>query len=228
MATAYVCLAVSFGVVLTVTQCGKIHLALHDGTVADDEVPVEMTVAAPVQNAEDDTHRVAVGDEDDLAVGRGINGEKTACSCRDVGQGLPAAPAHVGDVDPGWGRLGGELLGQLALHASQRLLAQPCVGCHGHPEGSRDGFGGLHGTQLVRRDHGSTRCDEFDHPAGRLLGLGTSQIGEGHVHGLALQPMLQVPGRLAVADEDDVCHAPSVAPRGQGTECDRNSATCTK
>ena len=175
-----------------------------------------MTVAAPVQDAEDDAHRVAVGDEDDLVVGRGINGEETACPCRDVGQRLPAAPAHVGDVDPGWGRLGGELLGQLALHAPQRLLAQSCVGCHGHPEGTRDGFGGLHGTQLVRRDHGSTRCDEFDHPAGRLLGLGTSQIGEGHVHGLTLQPMLQVPGRLAVADEDDVCHAPSVAPAGRG------------
>jgi len=102
------------------------------------------------------------------------------------------------------GRLIGERLGELrageALSGTHVVLPQPRVGMDSQADCLGDVVGRLHRASEVR---GPQRLRlEPDEPGGDIQGLGVAHIIEGDV-GVPLGPSLEIPGGLAVADQDE-------------------------
>ena len=108
-----------------------------------------------------------------------------------------------------------QFTGQLALHVTQVLLPQPGVSLRCRPDRATHTLSGLQGTFLVRTQQcGVTRHQYGDLPSG-LTGLTVASPGQGDLHRLSLDAVLQVPGGLAVAYQDDSSHCRSLTPHDE-------------
>ena len=126
----------------------------------------------------------------------------------DVGHRLTPSPTDLVDVYAGGRRLFPQVAPGPTLQFTKCLFAQLRRRCDGQPQLLSDHLGGLLGSEKVG---GNQPCRAAAAQRGRsLAGLATSSVGEPYSRRLPLDASGDVPFRLAITQQEQTDHAPTL------------------
>ena len=177
----------------------------RDGCVLDPERP-QAAAGPPDHAVERDLDHAAVGDEEDVAVLMPLDDlvQRSADPCIEKRGALAAGhdvPIRLLDPRrPCLGESGRDLFGPQSFPLAEKDLSQSVRGLRLGADDAADDLRGLEGAFQVAR----VEPDEaaFGQPAAEELGLTAALVRKWRIE-LALDPVVTVPSRLAVADEDE-------------------------